>query len=197
MGYFRSIRSDRLTGYNLLVLFWVMLIPVPGAAREFATANPYKVEAAFLRHFAHYVTWPSGVFGDVNSPWRIGVLGQDPFGDLLENTFRGRTEQGRSFAVYRADTLDQLPACQIVFVAYDDPVRCRAALNQLRDQPVLTVGEGPDFLQDGGIIRFQVRDQVNMSINLDQARRVSLAIQTKMLEVASEVIVDGIATRAR
>ena len=46
-------------------------------------------------------------------------------------------------------------------------------------------------MQEGGIIRFQVGDRVEMSINLDQARAVSLLIQTKMLEVSIEVLENG------
>jgi hypothetical protein len=54
------------------------------------------------------------------------------------------------------------------------------------------VGDAPDFLQEGGIIQFQIEDRVEMSINLDQARSASLAIQTKMLEVSRNVVENGV-----
>ena len=155
------------------------------------TENPRKVEAAFLRNFARYVTWPSDAFSGERSPWNICILGSDPFGDVLEKTIRGRTEQGRSFEILRADALDTLPACHIVFIAHQAAAQRRAVLDELKHRPVLTVGDAPGFLREGGIIRFQVSDRVEMSINLDQARSVSLTIQTKMLEVSREIVENG------
>ncbi|MEJ2395958.1 MAG: YfiR family protein, partial [Candidatus Thiodiazotropha sp.] len=74
-------------------------------------ADPRNVEAAFLRNFAHYITWPDEVFADSEEPWRICVLGRDPFGDVLEQTFEGRTEQGRSFTILRTQNTAGLQQC--------------------------------------------------------------------------------------
>lgn len=177
----------------------LLMLPLPAfvASQERAVENPSKVKAAFLRNFAHYVTWPSGAMVEGRAPWRVCILGRDPFGDLLETTFKGRTEQERPFEIHRADTLDKLPLCQIIFVAYNSAQARRSALGELKSKPVLTVGDAPEFLSEGGIIRFQVEDRVRMSINLDQARAVSLAIQTRMLEVSHEVFENGVVRKVR
>jgi hypothetical protein len=175
----------------------LLLLPGLAASQELATENPYKVKAAFLRNFAHYVTWPDVAFSRSNSSWCIGILGQDPFGEVLETTFKGRTEQGRTFEIFRADTPEDLPECQIVFVAYKDAAKRRAVLAELKGKPVLTVGDAPDFLREGGVIRFQVGDRVRMSINLDQARAVSLIVQTRMLEVSSDVLENGVIRKVK
>jgi hypothetical protein len=179
----------------------VVLLMVSVAAQangqESAMENPNKVKAAFLRNFAHYVTWPGSAFPDSRAPWRVCILGRDPFGDMLEKTFQGRTEQDRSFEVHRADALQRLPSCQIVFLAFDDPAARRAILSELKGKPVLTVGDTPEFLREGGVIRFQVEDRVRLSINLDQARAASLAVQTRMLEVSQEVVENGVLRKVR
>jgi len=181
----------------LLGLLLLFCLPAFAAGQAFAKANPSQVEAAFLRNFARYVTWPAHAFAEDRSPWNVCILGRDPFGEVLDNTFKGRTEQGRTFETFRAETLDELPSCQIVFVAYKEAAKRRAALAELKNRPVLTVGDAPGFLQEGGIIRFQVEEYVKMSINLDQARSVSLKIQTKMLEVTHEVLENGVVRKQR
>lgn len=186
----------RLVRIAALVALWVLGIE-GSQGQEWPRSDPNRIEAVILRNLAHYVAWPTDAFADARSPWRIGVLGADPFGTLLEEALRGRTEQGRPFEVARADTLAELPPCQIVFVALRDARARRAALSFFRDRPVLTVGDVPGFLEEGGIIRFQVSDRVEMSVNLDQARSVSLRIQTKMLEVAREVLENGAVRRLR
>ena len=177
----------------------VLLELLGGHARgaEPPPRDPNVIKAACLRNFAHYVTWPTNAFTTAHSRWNIGILGDDPFGDVLEKTLKGRMEQERPFEIFRADTLDKLPSSQIIFIAYKDAAKRRAVLKKLKDQPVLTVGDAPDFLQEGGIIRFQVTDHVEMSINLDQAHAVSLTIPAKMLEVAHKVLTNGSESKLR
>lgn len=181
---------------NILLTFVCLLSCLAGAQGQ-PRANLPRVEAAFLRNFAHYIDWPADAFDDASSPWRICVLGKDPFGKVLEDTFKGRAEQGRTFEVIRAETLAELKSCQMVYVAYLGSGSRRAALAGLAKLPVLTVGDAPEFLQEGGMIRFQVSDHVEFGVNLDQARSASLKIQTRMLEIAHEVVENGVVRRRR
>jgi hypothetical protein len=181
-----------LARWFVLLLLLLLLPEGLAAGEEVVPQNPDKVKAAYLLNFTRYVTWPTNAFANAKSPWRIGVLGSaDPLADALDKILQGRTEQGRGFEICRAATVDKLPPCQIVFIAHKDADRRRAALAAFKDKPVLTVGDEAYFLQDGGIIRFQTTDRVQMSINLDQARAVSLNIQAKMLEVSYAVLENG------
>lgn len=180
-------QGARPSAWGLLLL----LVPCLAYGQGLPKAKPSDVEAAFLRNFAHYVTWPANAFADDHSPWQICILGSSTFGDALEKTLSGRAEQGRSFEIHRADTMDELPRCQIVVVAHPASEQRREALDRLKNQPVLTVGDAPGFLQEGGIIRFEVSDHVDFSVNLGQARAASLKIPTKMLEIAREVLDNG------
>lgn len=186
--------AARRAAIGLVLLAGVLRV---AAAQDPVTERSSKIEAAFLRNFARYVTWPARAFAHERSPWIVCVLGGDPFDDALEKTFQGRTEQGRGFEVIRAKSLDQLPGCQIVYIGYQDGTRRRNALDELRNRPVLTVGNAPEFLQEGGVIRLLVRENVEMSINLDQARSASLTIPAKMLEVSRDVVENGVVRRWR
>ncbi|HLP76305.1 MAG TPA: YfiR family protein [Candidatus Paceibacterota bacterium] len=191
-GMFSSIRRNRLAIRALIVLTGLMtLLCGIASAEDVKTSDPNEVMAAFIRNFARYVDWPTNTFADNHSPWNIGILGDDSFGAVVEKSLTGRVEHERPFKVFHADKLDRLPRCQIVFIAYKDSAKRRAALNALKNLPTLTVADAPDFLREGGMIRFQVKDRVEMSINLDQARAVSLNIPAKMLEVSRQVLENG------
>jgi len=191
------LRAQDLPRTCLFALLFLFCLPSLAVGQEYANENARKVEAAFLRNFTHYVTWPDFAFKDEHSPWRICILGRDPFGKALERSFEGRTEQKRQFEIFRADTPAELPQCQIVFVAYKISANRRAALAEFRGRPILTVGDAAEFLQEGGIIRFDISDHVEISVNLDRARAGLLTIQTKMLEVSHEVVTNGIVRRRR
>jgi hypothetical protein len=172
-----------------LVLAFASLIP-RATATELA-AEPAAIEAVMLRSLARYVTWPPEAFVDEKAPWRICVLGKDPFGEILERSLKGRSEQGRSFTLHHPASFAELPTCQIAFLALGNSDRRRDALAFAKGKPVLTVSAESDFLEEGGIIRFRETDRVEMGVNLDQARAASLKIQSKMLEVAFEVLDNG------
>ncbi|WNB76642.1 YfiR family protein [Methylomonas koyamae] len=189
-----GLQSDsRRRTLRLLALLLFSLAPNSASAQE----NPYRVKAAFLRNFAHYVGWPSQALPDSGSPWCVGILGPDPFGEILDDTLRGRSEQGRGFRIVRAERLTELPLCQLVYIGYTEASQRQEALAELRNKPVLTVGDAPEFLAEGGVIGFVVDERVGMNINLDQARAVSLTIQTKMLEVSAGVLFNGTMRRMR
>lgn len=167
------------------------------AAQDRVAERPARVEAAFLRNFARYVSWPARAFDGEHSPWLVCILGGSHFDSDLEATFQGRTEQGRPFSVVRAARLSQLPACQIIFIDLPQSTERRAVLAELKKQPVLTVGHAAEFLEEGGIIRLMAGDRIEMSINLDQARAAALTIPSKMLEVSREVMENGTLRRWR
>jgi uncharacterized protein DUF4154 len=182
-----------------VVVGWLLaaLLSPAGAAAQDGVVERHRVEAAFLLNFARYVSWPARAFAGENSPWLVCILGENPFDGALEATFQGRKEQGRPFVVVHGAKLDQLPACQIVFVDFPQATERRAALRELKKRPVLTVGRAAEFLDEGGIIRLVAGERIEMSINLDQARAVALTIPSKMLEVSREVMENGALRRWR
>jgi hypothetical protein len=179
----------------LLVAVAILGVADAPASAELAVQDPGKVEAAYLRNFARYVTWPETAFHGPRAPWQIGVLGREDLGALLERMLEGRTEQDRPFEVRLARSVDALRGCHIVFIGWGDPARRRATLAELAGRPVLTVGDADDFLEEGGIVQFDIRDTVQMRIDLDHARAAGLRIPTKMLEVSRTVVENGV-TRA-
>jgi hypothetical protein len=179
------------------LLLIALHLPQAAAAQAPVIEARSKVEAAFLRNFARYVSWPPRAFADEQAPWTVCVLGEDRFGDSLPDTLKGHTEQGRYFEIRRAETLDELPNCHILFVAVASAVQRRTTLRRLKDKPVLTVGNADDFLSEGGVIRLVPGERMEMSVNLDQARSASLGIPTKLLEVSQYVVENGTLRKLR
>jgi hypothetical protein len=140
----------------------------------------YRVKAAFLFNFLKFVEWPPGASG---APWVIGLLGPDPFGDLLEETVRGKTLSGRSIEVRRFARPGDVKDCQILFMS-------RAESDRMARQPipapqgVLTVGESPGFLQSGGAVNFYLEDnRVHFEIKPSVARAAGLRVSSQLLKL--------------
>lgn len=149
------------------------------------TAGEYEVKAAFLYKFASFVEWPQG---RPENQLCIGVVGNDPFGSDLERIVEGKTANGRAFRVRRFKALQDVNTCEIVFVSSSERARLQPILDRLKGMPVLTVGDVPEFCEDGGIIGLSLAgDRVRLQINLEAAERSNLQISSRLLKLASVV----------
>jgi hypothetical protein len=154
---------------------------IAGASHEPSAqgeASPeYRVKAEYLVNLIKYVEWPDAVSG----PLLVCVAGQNPFGTTLDNFVRNETFRGAP--VQARVILEPDPACNLVFAPRTSNVR--AYLRAAAGMPVLTVGETPRFLEQGGMIRFYPDGaHVRFDINRDAAERVGLRINARLLELA-------------
>jgi hypothetical protein len=146
----------------------------------------YQVKGAFLLNFAKFAEWPSSAFADSDSPISICILGDDPFGNMLDQFIAGEHVNGRKLVLQRLRRVPPPTACQVLFISNSqkDIARILAALGP----GVLTVGEGPSFNRDGGVIAFVIENRrVRFDINQKAAEAASLKLSSKLMSVAKSV----------
>jgi hypothetical protein len=179
-------RAPRLIA-TLGVFLSLLVTTMGGEISE--TANEYEVKAAFLYKFASFVEWPAEA---QSSTLCIGVVGQDPFGSMLDRVVKGKSINGRNFAIRRYKSAKEAAACQIVFVSSSERTRLHTILEYLRRSSVLTVSDIPGFCQNGGMIDFEILDQkVRFAINPEAAEQAHLKLSSKLMSVAVFVCQGG------
>jgi hypothetical protein len=166
------------------------LVAAPAAARVSRESpapayGEYEVKAALMRNIIGLVEWPRAAFEAPDSALRLCVLGDDPFGALLERAFE---EYGgdRPVVIERFATVRQMKPCQLMFISASEARRTSRILESLWGSPVLTVGETPGFARSGGIVQMWVEDRkVRLEINTDAAERAGIRIDRRLLELAA------------
>ncbi|MGD0362371.1 MAG: YfiR family protein [Bryobacteraceae bacterium] len=154
-----------------------------GGAEE---ASEYQVKAAFLFNFTKFVEWQAAAFAAPDSPIVICILGDDPFGTVLEQTVAGEVVNGRKVAVRRMKQAPPPKSCQVVFAG-------RPGKEVLKLLPglgpgVLTVGEGENFVRGGGMIAFVLENRrVRFDINQAAAENAGIKLSSRLLSVAKSV----------
>ena len=125
---------------------------------------------------------------NANAPLILGVVGEDPFGPVLDETIKGKTANGHPFVVRRFRRGEDASGCQILFTSSSDQTYIRSLLASLKGSSVLTVGETEGFGRLGGIISFTLEEnRVRFGINVAAAERARLKISSKLLSVAKVV----------
>lgn len=158
-----------------------------GPARAQGVAPEYEVKAAFLFNFTKFVEWPHSAFGDEHTPLKICVLGESPFGKTLR-ALAGDEVVGRRLLLAHPETLNALETCHVLFVSRSERDRLGSVLAGVRNAPVLTVGDTPGFVDQGGMINFVLEgSKVRFDINQEAAERAGLRISSRLLALAKHV----------
>ena len=95
----------------------------------------YAVKANFLYKFGDYVTWPVGALGADDAPVNLCIVGEDPFGRVLDEAIAG--ERIGMHPVHVARVAQAAARCHIVFTRSDPDV-----VEAVAGRPVLTISEG-------------------------------------------------------
>jgi YfiR/HmsC-like len=166
----------------LLCLFLLALTPSLRAV-EASPPSEYQIKAAFLLNFTKFIEWPASEAA--GSTFSICVLGEDPFGPVLDQLVEGETVGGRKIAVRRIRA-EAAGSCEILYVSKLEQ-NFQAALAGV-GAGVLTVGEGDGFLDGGGMIAFILEDR-RVRFNIDQgaAQKAGLKLSSRLLSVARSV----------
>jgi hypothetical protein len=178
----------RNSATSLVLLLPLVLAGTAKIVRAQSDENEYRVKAAFLFHFAQLVDWPPDALSGADNSLYLCTLAEDPFQGALESTVEGKTIGKRVIHIRHLQPLDDMRKCHLVFFGKDQSKRIRMLLANLRNAPVLTVGETADFLADGGMISFLLdEDRVRFDINLGAARSAGLTIGARLLVLAKNV----------
>jgi hypothetical protein len=156
----------------------------PLRAQTGATAEEYQLKAAFVYRFPQFVEWPPDVF-DGQDSLHICVSAPNPFGMTLEELVAGETMNGRRLVVRDVGRSGDVGGCHVLFVP---AAGSSERLLQAAKGPVLTIGESPTFLDEGGIINLRVIDRrVRFEVNAAAAERSGLKLSSQLLRLAMVV----------
>ena len=147
----------------------------PAAAQD--VPLEYQVKAAYLYNFVKFVEWPETAR---TGPLNICLAGRNPFGNLLAETIKDETIDGRPLT--SRVILEPEPDCHVLFVPEG---ASSAYLRAARHMPTLTVGETPDFLQQGGVIAFVADGRnIRFAISAEAAEQANLQVSSRLLKLA-------------
>lgn len=156
----------------------------PGIAQT-APPSEYQLKAAFLYNFAKFIDWPSEAFASENAPFVIGILGDDPFGKILQDTVKGKAINTHPIALRPFRDAADTTGCHLLFISRSLKENFPEIIKKLQGKSVLTVSETEPFIESGGMINF-VEDakKVRFQINETAAKAAKLRMSSKLLSLA-------------
>ena len=168
---------------------WLLLFCLGlNTARGQTVSHEYPLKAVFLFNFAQFTDWPTNAFEKADSPLVIGVLGNDPFGAVLDDAVRDEILNGRKFVVERYQRVEDIKTCHILFINESETRRLDKIMLALKGKPVLTVSEIDNSAYRGVCVRFITENnKIHLRINTDSLKEAKLVMSSKLLRIAEIV----------
>jgi hypothetical protein len=148
----------------------------------------YRVKATFLYNFTKFVTWPPDTFLGADPVLKIAIVGEDPFGSVLDELASHAPASGPKLVIEHRNWNQDLRGCHMVFISRSEKNHLKGILAGIKGASTLTVSEIEQFAASGGMIGFVFdHDQVRFEINLDAATQAGLEISSRLLSLATSV----------
>ncbi len=175
--------------YGMATLLLCLALPfteLSNAPAEEKRHTEYEVKAAILYKLTKFIDWScTEIEGEGKGDFRVGVLGEDPFGELLDKTLKNQKVGGRRIRIARAARAEDLRACRIVFVSRSEQDRFREIAKELAEYCTLTVADGEGFAEQGGMVNLLRKgDKIGFEINVDATKAAGLEVNSQLLKLA-------------
>ena len=170
----------------LALLALLVLLSSRGVARaDSGGSREYQLKAAFIFNFAQFVEWPADAFAGADSPLVIGVVGSNPFGDVLEQVVAGKKVGGRNIVVKYFRSAHAMERCHIAFISGSERDAMPLLVERCARDSTLSVGDFDGFTSTRGMIRFVTQDnRLRFEVNLESMNRGRLRASAKLLKLA-------------
>ena len=167
----------------LFALYLGFCLPVSHSVAIADSMVEYQVKAAFIYNFMAFTHWPDSTGQTIN----LCVYGEDYFGQEIDK-LQNRSINNRHIKVTRIADLDQLKACQAIFFSKSVSSQLSSILNDLQNEPILTLADSPNATAQGIAINMSlVNEKIVFEINLTKVRASGLDISSKLLQLAVKV----------
>jgi len=174
---FRLPAGWRCVLARLLCSLLLLLVLAPAHAGP----SEYEVKAAFIHNIAKFIEWPAAPRAP--NALKFCVLGQNPFGAALV-ALQGKFIGGMAWEVAPAIPRNRLKECSVLFISASEYENLNWVLNDIKDSPVLTLGDTEGYAGRGVMVNFYLENgKIRFEINLESANRAGLKVSSKLIQI--------------
>jgi len=180
-------RSRRRDFISIVLVIFLLLYSRNLSAQQ-TKASESAVKATYLYNFSRFVQWPADAAPAKGDSFSICVLGEDPFGPVLDTILSGETVSGKTVVAKRVAKPQDALDCRVLYISASEESRLKDVLAGVDKAGVLTVSDIPQFSQRGGMIQFVlIGNKLRFEVNLTNAQAAGLVLSSDLLKVAVAV----------
>jgi hypothetical protein len=148
--------------------------------------SEYTVKAVFLERFARFIQWPAETnVNNPDKPFVIGVIGDNPFGPVLEQLYQKRRIKNKEVEIRYINRIEEINGSNILFISSSCKDNLEEIIRALQGRPILTVADSKGFSKANIHINlYSPRKEIPFQINPAALRSSGLRVDYRLLVLA-------------
>ena len=129
-----------------------------------------------------YVEWPEA---QSKGDFIVGVFGDSPIQKELQALASGKKLKGRNIVIKTITKPEDATGCQLLYVAPSKSSAIKQLKEQMKDKPILIVGEREGLAKKGASLSFVTMDddELKFDINKKEIEQHQLKISSSLLSL--------------
>jgi len=173
-----------------VLLGCLILTPLPGfTAPSNATKNRiYILKASFIYNFTKFIHWPSRHSPTNGNNLYLCILGEDPFGPILDRLAKRHKFKHKKIVIKRNVRQNEMNGCHIAFISNSENAKVEDIVSMAMSSPILTIGDTEGYSNRGIGINFVVKEnKIRFEINNGSIMKSGLKVSSELLDLAITV----------
>lgn len=143
----------------------------------------YAVKAGNIGNIVGFITWPSK-----QAKTEVCVLGDNPILSIADSI----QKKFPSISLVKETNIGKISShCHAVFIGVAEGDEYKDTLNILKNRPILTIGDAPDFAERGGMVMLAYQGgRIKAVINKGVVESSGLRADPLMLESSVFKVID-------
>jgi hypothetical protein len=144
------------------------------------------VKAVAFEKLSMFISWPINSTGnDSMNEFVITVLGENPFGNTLDQLYGDKKIKGKKVVVNYINSIQNLIRSDILFISKMKMSEAKKVISSLKGLPVLTISDTEGFAEAGCFINlYEFEDRLRFEINQKGMQDAGFTVDYRLLRVS-------------
>lgn len=146
----------------------------------------YKAYTLFVYNFMKYIEWPEA---QSKGDFVVGVYGDSPIQKELQVLATSKKLKGRNIVIKNLAKPEDAAGCHLMYVSSSKSSAVKVIKEQMKDKPVLIVGEREGLAKKGAALSFVTLDDdaLQFDINKKEIEQHQLKISSQLISLGTVV----------
>jgi hypothetical protein len=163
----------------------MFLFIVCGCHQSFAQTAEYEMKAVAFEKISRFIEWPPDAFDNSNNEFIITVLGNNPFGKILEEIYANHQIKNKSVRINYISNIRDLHDCHLLFISRSETNDIMKIVERVKSKPILTISDEEGDAKAGCFIDFyEDEGRLHFDINPKAMKAAQFSFDYKLLQVA-------------
>ncbi|WP_419535035.1 YfiR family protein [Endozoicomonas sp.] len=142
-----------------------------------------RIKAVVAYKITHFVVWP-----EKPSILKICTLGSSELSEMLDGIVKQAGKDSKFNVNHQNLGVDYKNNCDALYIRNLDERDTKSVLRNLKEWPVLTIGDSEEFARDGGMVGLYTEDdKVRFAVNINAVKDAGLLVKSQLLSLAKVI----------